>query len=80
MILQFILQILLPAVFLGVLGRSHFKSKLDWLLSVLVLGSILLFSFVTARWDWYIELWPEQRRQMLALSANALAPGGVLCS
>ena len=28
--------------------------------------------------SFYIELWPEQRRQMLALSANALAPGGVL--
>jgi SAM-dependent methyltransferase len=28
--------------------------------------------------SFYIELWPEQRRQMLARSANALAPGGVL--
>ncbi len=51
--LQFILQILLPAVFLGILWRSQFKSKLDWLLQVLVLGSVLLFSFVTARWDWF---------------------------
>ncbi len=28
--------------------------------------------------SFYIELWPEQRRQMLALSVKALAPGGVL--
>ena len=53
MTFQFILQILLPAVFLGILWRSHFKSKLDWLLQVLVLGSFLLISLVTARWDWF---------------------------
>ncbi len=53
MTLQLVLQIFLPAFFLGILCRSHFKSKLDWLLTVLVLGSILLFSLMTARWDWF---------------------------
>ena len=50
---QLVFQIILPAVFLGILWRSHFKSRLDWLLTVLVLGSVLLFSFMTARWDWF---------------------------
>lgn len=53
MILQFILQVFPPAVFLSMLLRSHFNNKLDWLLQLLVLGSFLLFSFVTARWDWF---------------------------
>ncbi len=51
--LQFILQLILPSICLMGLWHSQSKSKLDWLLRVLMLGSFLLFSLVTARWDWF---------------------------
>ncbi len=72
MISQLILQILIPTGLLGVLWRSRFRSRSEWLLSILVLGSILLFSFATARWDWfsyYLRILPVPLFLILSYSA-----------
>lgn len=62
MILQVGLQIILPAFLLLSLWRGHFGSRLEWFLNVLAFGAILLFVFLTARWDftsYYLRFaWP----------------------
>lgn len=51
MILQIALQIILPAFLIVGLWRATFTSRLEWLLQVLAFCAILLFVFLTARWD-----------------------------
>lgn len=62
MILQIALQIVLPIFLLVGLWRGRFVSRLEWLLNVLVVAAILLFAFLTARWDstsYYLRfVWP----------------------
>jgi hypothetical protein len=62
MILQVGLQIILPAFLLLSLWRERFGSRLEWVLNVLAIGAILLFVFLTARWDftsYYLRfVWP----------------------
>ncbi len=62
MILQLGLQIILPIFLLIGLWRGRFGNRLAWFLNVLAVGSILLFVFLTARWDftsYYLRFaWP----------------------
>ncbi len=51
--IQFLLQILLPALFLAELFRKSFESKRAWLIKVLLFGLTFLFIFLTARWDFF---------------------------
>lgn len=62
MILQLGLQVILPAVLVAGLWRGLFGSRLEWSLHALAAGAVLLFVFLTARWDltsYYLRLaWP----------------------
>lgn len=62
MILQIGLQIILPAFLLVGLWRGRLGSQLEWVLNVLAVGAVLLFVFLTARWDftsYYLRFaWP----------------------
>jgi hypothetical protein len=51
--IQFVLQILLPGLFLSELLRRRYPGKREWLVRVGVFGLVLLFVFLTARWDWF---------------------------
>lgn len=62
MLLQISLQVVLPAVLVGGLWRGRFAGRREWVLNVLVAGAVVLFLFLTARWDltsYYLRLaWP----------------------
>ena len=51
MILQIGLRVILPAVLVAGLWRGLFGSRLEWSLYALAPGAVLLFVFLTARWD-----------------------------
>ena len=51
--LQIIIQILLPAFLLVDLFRRKYLTRRDWFIDVLLATLILLFVFITARWDWF---------------------------
>lgn len=62
MILQIVFQIILPLVMLVGLWRERGARRLQWLLHVMAVGAVILFVFVTARWDftsYYLRYaWP----------------------
>ena len=49
--IQLIIQVVLPGIFIADLLRKIFGSKREWLIEVCILGLLLLFVFLTARWD-----------------------------
>ena len=51
MLLQIGLQLLMPAVFMTMLWRTRYSSKLKWFADTLVFFLAIFFAFVTARWD-----------------------------
>ena len=62
MSVQIGLQIILPAFLLVGLWSGRSGSRLEWVLNVLAAGAVLLFVFLTARWDftsYYLRFaWP----------------------
>lgn len=50
-ILQYFVQLILPAIFLGELFRSTYKSRSVWFLKILLFGTALFFIFMVSRWD-----------------------------
>ena len=62
MLLQIALQLVLPAFLVAGLWRGRFGTRSEWSLHTLAVGAVLLFVFLTARWDltsYYLRLvWP----------------------
>ncbi len=52
-VVQGILQILLPAFLLTDMFRRRHRSRLEWLLDLVMITLVLAFAFITARWDWF---------------------------
>ena len=50
---QIIIQILLPSFLLVDLFKRKYLTRRDWFIDVLLATLILLFIFITARWDWF---------------------------
>ncbi|MBE9191761.1 M23 family metallopeptidase [Gloeocapsopsis crepidinum LEGE 06123] len=50
--LLLITHLLLPTIFLSWLWRGEAKSKLDWLLNILVDTLYTIYIFFSGRWDW----------------------------
>ncbi|WP_339253580.1 M23 family metallopeptidase [Sporosarcina sp. FSL W8-0480] len=46
------LLIVLPIVFIGVLWKANFKTKLEWLLDVLTTSVLLIWLFQSGNWSW----------------------------
>ena len=53
LLVQLIIQLLLPAFLLIDLFKRKHATRRDWLIDVLLASLILLFVFITARWDWF---------------------------
>ena len=53
LIVQLILQLVLPAILLIDLFKRDYRQRRDWTIDVLLVGGILLFVFQTARWDFF---------------------------
>jgi hypothetical protein len=49
---QYVLQLLLPALVIRDLLQKHYESRLEWVVKSSLLGLVILFAFLTARWDW----------------------------
>jgi hypothetical protein len=49
---QYVLQLLLPALLIRDLLRKQYKSRLEWVIRSSIFGLVILFAFLTARWDW----------------------------
>lgn len=62
MIVQILLQLVLPVFLLAGLWTDRSGDRMQWLLKVLAAGAVLLFVFLTARWDftsYYLRFaWP----------------------
>ena len=52
-LVQLILQFLLPAFLLVDVYRRKYLARRDWLLDVVLVTLVLLFVFMTSRWDWF---------------------------
>ncbi len=42
----------IPATFLWFLGWGRFKSRLDWLVTALMVSTYMLYIYFSGRWDW----------------------------
>jgi hypothetical protein len=49
---QYALQLLLPTLLIKDLLQKQHKNKLEWLVKSSLFGLVILFTFLTARWDW----------------------------
>lgn len=53
-IVQLILiQLILPIIFIGMIIKTSYVSRLQWLLQVLAVTMFLIWIFLTGRWDWF---------------------------
>ena len=52
-LIQVVLQLLLPGFLLYDMYKRKYESRRDWLVDVLLVTLILLFVFMTSRWDWF---------------------------
>ena len=53
MIVQLILQVGLPVFLLTDIFRRKYRTRLDWLVDLVMVASVFLFIFLTSRWDWF---------------------------
>lgn len=48
-----ITHIILPVLFIMWIWAGKEKSKIDWLLKILIAGTFLSYIFLTGNWDWF---------------------------
>ena len=52
-LLQVVLQFLLPAILLYDVYKQKYDSRRDWGIDIALVTLVLLFIFLTSRWDWF---------------------------
>jgi hypothetical protein len=53
MVLGAIAYLIIPLVFLVWLGRGRERSKIGWLIKLLVVALYIIYIFLVGRWDWF---------------------------
>jgi len=50
--IQVVLQLVLPGILLFDVYKRKYDSRREWLVDIILVSIVLLFVFMTARWDW----------------------------